>query len=234
MNEPAEPQPLSDDELQLLDDLLQQADPESMTVEMVDGFFAALISGPDPVLPDEYLPEIWGDAPAFENEEVAEDAIQLLMRHWNTIASELLRTLREDHVYEPVLFEDDEGIAHGNDWAHGFMTGVEMRLENWQELLDSEEFGGALTPILMLAQEDNPDPKLRPPKITADEREDLIADLVEGVAFIYQYFAPQRAAAVPQTPIRRDSPKVGRNDPCPCGSGRKYKQCCGAGGTTVH
>ncbi len=30
-------------------------------------------------------------------------------------------------------------------------------------------------------------------------------------------------------PIRREAPKVGRNDPCPCGSGRKYKKCCGAG-----
>jgi hypothetical protein len=27
-------------------------------------------------------------------------------------------------------------------------------------------------------------------------------------------------------PIRRSSPKVGRNDPCPCGSGKKYKKCC--------
>ena len=31
--------------------------------------------------------------------------------------------------------------------------------------------------------------------------------------------------AVPKT-VRRDEPKVGRNDPCPCGSGRKYKKCC--------
>ena len=29
--------------------------------------------------------------------------------------------------------------------------------------------------------------------------------------------------------VRRDSPKVGRNDPCPCGSGRKFKKCCGKG-----
>jgi uncharacterized protein YecA (UPF0149 family) len=28
-------------------------------------------------------------------------------------------------------------------------------------------------------------------------------------------------------PIRRTTPKVGRNDPCPCGSGKKYKKCCG-------
>ncbi|TSJ91646.1 hypothetical protein FG002_001700 [Chitinimonas sp. BJB300] len=31
-----------------------------------------------------------------------------------------------------------------------------------------------------------------------------------------------------QAPIKREAPKVGRNDPCPCGSGKKYKKCCGA------
>ena len=30
-------------------------------------------------------------------------------------------------------------------------------------------------------------------------------------------------------PIRREQPKIGRNDPCPCGSGKKYKKCCGRG-----
>jgi len=28
-------------------------------------------------------------------------------------------------------------------------------------------------------------------------------------------------------PVRREQPKIGRNDPCPCGSGKKYKKCCG-------
>jgi uncharacterized protein YecA (UPF0149 family) len=31
---------------------------------------------------------------------------------------------------------------------------------------------------------------------------------------------------VPQKPVVRDTVKVGRNDPCPCGSGKKYKKCC--------
>ncbi len=39
---------------------------------------------------------------------------------------------------------------------------------------------------------------------------------------------PPHIERIPQAePIRRESPKVGRNDPCPCGSGRKYKKCCG-------
>ena len=33
----------------------------------------------------------------------------------------------------------------------------------------------------------------------------------------------------PNRPLVRESPKVRRNDPCPCGSGKKYKKCCGAG-----
>lgn len=33
-----------------------------------------------------------------------------------------------------------------------------------------------------------------------------------------------------EEPFRRESPKVGRNDPCPCGSGKKYKKCCGSAG----
>jgi SEC-C motif-containing protein len=35
-------------------------------------------------------------------------------------------------------------------------------------------------------------------------------------------------ARMVNNPQKRDSPKVGRNDPCPCGSGKKYKKCCGA------
>jgi uncharacterized protein YecA (UPF0149 family) len=37
----------------------------------------------------------------------------------------------------------------------------------------------------------------------------------------------QRPEAAAGT-FRRDNPKVGRNDPCPCGSGKKFKKCCGA------
>ena len=35
-------------------------------------------------------------------------------------------------------------------------------------------------------------------------------------------------SAVKQEPVKREGKKVGRNDPCPCGSGKKYKKCCGA------
>jgi preprotein translocase subunit SecA len=39
---------------------------------------------------------------------------------------------------------------------------------------------------------------------------------------------PEPEIQLPKITVRRDTPKVGRNDPCPCGSGKKYKQCHGA------
>ncbi len=35
----------------------------------------------------------------------------------------------------------------------------------------------------------------------------------------------ERLASMPKEPFKRDEPRVGRNDPCPCGSGKKYKKC---------
>ena len=36
-----------------------------------------------------------------------------------------------------------------------------------------------------------------------------------------------RDDSIKNGPVKRDSAKIGRNDPCPCGSGKKYKMCCG-------
>ncbi|NRA24062.1 MAG: SEC-C domain-containing protein [Oleispira sp.] len=37
----------------------------------------------------------------------------------------------------------------------------------------------------------------------------------------------QTSCCQPPSPVKREAPKVGRNDPCPCGNGRKFKKCCG-------
>ena len=62
-------------------------------------------------------------------------------------------------------------------------------------------------------------------------RERLIASAAAGVVAIYHYFEAERlldarTRAAART-FRRGAPKVGRNDKCPCGSGKKFKHCCG-------
>ena len=56
--------------------------------------------------------------------------------------------------------------------------------------------------------------------------DDAIEELVAAVADLADL---TRDARYRVDTVRRDAPKVGRNDPCPCGSGRKYKQCHGTG-----
>ena len=65
-------------------------------------------------------------------------------------------------------------------------------------------------------------------RIAEDERATVIHDMLDGVQDVFAFFAPARRKALAPRPIRRDAAQqVGRNDPCPCGSGRKYKQCHG-------
>ena len=67
------------------------------------------------------------------------------------------------------------------------------------------------------------------PPIADDERPTVIHDMLDGVQDVFAFFAPARRKALAPRPVRRDAAQqVGRNDPCPCGSGRKYKHCHGA------
>jgi uncharacterized protein len=217
---------LSEDELDRLNTFLEALENGIPNVEMLDGFFAALISGPELVPMSEVLPEVWGENFEFESEEQATEIAELVTRHWNSVAKALLISMQDPDSYEPILFEDEDGFVPGNLWACGFIMGVDMRREQWDPLMDDDESAWTLAPMLMLAHEDDPDPELRPPPIEADAREELIDDMITAAVFIYKHFEPQRREVV--APIRREGPKVGRNDPCPCGSERKYKQCCGS------
>jgi uncharacterized protein len=62
--------------------------------------------------------------------------------------------------------------------------------------------------------------------------------ITPAVRAIHAYWLPKRhadyEAVRAEMTVRREGPKVGRNDPCPCGSGRKFKHCCGKVGGTVH
>jgi uncharacterized protein len=73
------------------------------------------------------------------------------------------------------------------------------------------------------------DPEMRPEPISPKNREEVIAHMAAGLLGAYRYFRsqPQAGASARTSEHRRSAPKVGRNDPCPCGSGKKYKKCCG-------
>ena len=158
----------------------------------------------------------------FRAQEILQDFLSLVTRHWNAVS----QTLRSGNIYTPLLIEDENGVSLGNDWANGFLRGMELRREAWAPLLDDEDRGGSLVAMFALAHEHDPDPELRSydKPITPELREKLILGVAVGVMQIYRYFETRRL--MPKMPTsmgatyRRGVPKVGRNDPCPCGSGR--------------
>ncbi|WAW11344.1 UPF0149 family protein [Oxalobacter vibrioformis] len=224
--------PLSEEEFNRLSIFLTEIDPSAMNLEMLDGFFVALVCSPDLVLPSEYLPQILGESHAFDSMEEASDILGLIMRHWNAVVKDLARTLDEKSIYEPLLFEDETGFVSGNDWAAGFLHGVMLRPAGWHELISSEEKGGLVLPFMMLAHEHDPEPEMRSPEIPPEKREEVLEWMIGSVPHIYRYFEPHRRAGT-RMPLRNKKAKTGRNELCPCGSGKKFKQCC-SGQPTLH
>jgi uncharacterized protein len=229
-------QPLTDKELDELDSLLVQIGGDgSMSVEELDGFQCALIACPEMVSIAEYLPKILGlrtsDA-TIPDEKTLNRLLELMMRNWNSIVSDM----QDDGFHVPLLLCDDKGVARGNDWANAFLMGMDLRKKAWDESVKDEDAFAPLIPILALAYEDHPEKEMRPYKKRVGKklRSDLIAGMAAAVKVLYERRIPSlrlksaTEKTVNSKPRRHKAVKIQRNDPCYCGSGKKYKKCCGA------
>ena len=109
----------------------------------------------------------------------------------------------------------------------GFEVGMGFAMDEWEAATAARtDLWG---PIVSFSQSD-----LR--ELVGDEWPEVVANLRAGVTGFRDYFRGETRAefAAPQAPHARRGPKVGRNDPCPCGSGRKHKKCCGASSDSFH
>jgi uncharacterized protein len=218
---------LTEAELDQLAVLLgRHRDEGAMNLEELDGFLAAVTCGPDRISQLEYIGAALGGI--VEPEAVSQIA-SLIRRHQEAMA----QTLKAGGLFTPILLQDENGVSCANDWAQGFLRGMQWNRREWLSLMDDEAHGGLIIPIFALAHEHDPDPEMRPYKepVTPERREQLIVGMAASVMGIYRYFKVARLtvseSAVGLDTVRRIRPKAGRNDPCPCGSGKKFKQCCG-------
>ncbi|MEO6967381.1 MAG: UPF0149 family protein [Rhodanobacteraceae bacterium] len=233
--------PLSDEELEELDQFLLSdlVSEEALPMSGLDGYLTAIVVGPIAVMPSRWLPGVWGstedDSPTYENIEQAQRILTLIMRHMNGIVWSLQHDPDAfDPMFDTLKFPD-ESREHldGEMWAHAFIQGIALTRKDWQPLFDDAGMVQVLRPIHLLGSEDvttEEDALTR----TREQREQLAQEIPAAVAEIYRYWQPCRetsAAPVVSTSNVRSNPKVGRNDPCPCGSGRKFKKCCGAPAT---
>jgi uncharacterized protein len=224
--------------------------------EWLDGAMAAAIAGPRALLPGEWIPLLLGDAweRAIADPEDLAASTDTLMRRWNTIAAQLQPQRLYDEpdrlhlqplidVFDPA--ERDALVAEGKlgaqqaadwpltgeDWALGFLHAVErLAADWWPSDLGGDaalELESGLRCIEALAERDErrlkADLAIRYPRRTLS-RDDLIDEACFAVQDLRCFWLEQRTRPAP----RRVEKAPGRNDPCPCGSGRKYKKCHGA------
>jgi uncharacterized protein len=101
---------------------------------------------------------------------------------------------------------------------------MELRPGSWSEIWTSE-VAELMQPIYLLGADEIKEEEL---KLVEDpvKAHKLAQELEANLPAIHRFWVPRRKAPV-QT-MKREEPKVGRNDDCPCGSGKKFKKCCGA------
>ena len=181
------PNPLTDTELDRLDDFLHNNNPgEAMSLEEMDGFSYALICGPELVPPSDYLPLVFGseavEGRGFKTIEEAQHIMTLLTRHWNIIAATLFR----DDPYPLLIEQAEDGDFAGEEWAKGFELGMSLRDDGWNKLIEDDEFAVLLVPIVALVEASNPDSGFT--EMTPEVRAEAIDALAVGVLMLYRYF----------------------------------------------
>ncbi|BEV71762.1 MULTISPECIES: UPF0149 family protein [unclassified Paludibacterium] len=179
----------------LAETLARFSDQDCMNLEQLDGFFTALLCGPMPIRPTECLPIILGDAfddeDAFPGAQGLERFAHLLMRHWLDIS----HTLQSGQPFHPWLDADEHGVFRGNDWAQGFVEGMQLVYDDWTLLLDDPQQAELLAPIMALAFEGQPDEEMKGylQEISPEDRADWLGAISPNVAAIHQFFTRLRA-----------------------------------------
>jgi uncharacterized protein len=223
-------QPLSDKEFAELDKFLlsDRCGDDVMTMDALHGYLTALAIGPEAVPLQEWLPRVWGaspdDVPQFRNEKEFKDITGLIARFMNEIAITFEVAPKE---FEPLFCEHEwqgKKVLDGEAWAWGFWEGMQLREAAWQPLRESN-LAPLLRPIYLLGAEEIEEEEV---KLVDDPQKchKLTVEIEAAIPHIHQFWLPLRKTGV--ATVQRDAPKVGRNDDCPCGSGKKFKKCCGA------
>jgi uncharacterized protein len=227
-------------------------------ISWVDGYLTALAASRRHIATDEWLPALGGEAfeRAFADPESASEATRALEAWLQRRRADLEpeRLLDDsDRAFLHPLFdewteEDRQAIRDKGDadpealealhsgalWGAGFMAAVEDFADDWPSPADEDlgpdaEAYRMMTQLIACLTLGPQDPTYQafvasqwrgaPP--TRDELLDEVCFAVQDLRLYWLDHGPK-----PQQ--RRVGPTPGRNDPCPCGSGRKYKKCHGA------
>lgn len=200
---------------------------EPMLLTELDGFLTGLAVSPDTIPQGEWLQSIWGsdesDTPPFDDPADVQWFVDAVMARYGEIVRDLARG-KPQPIFD---IDDRNGDVLWESWIDGFAEAMALRPESWTALSDGDdpETVEALAQISSLIAIATDDGTLDSMEINAAD-EHAPAQIVTSLQRLYAVHKT-RDGALAGTATVASAVKIGRNDPCACGSGKKSKRCCG-------
>ena len=197
-------------------------DDSILDVSQLDGFFAALACAPITIMPSTWMAAIWGGeqlAPEWESEQEFTEFSRSIMLHYNGVMSDF-----QGQMYAPLFLDGDSAesskLLNVDEWCEGFLKGLKL----WGEMKpqDMKQLEICLYPIRHFCTGEGFEAQASMSNAEIYQLQSSIQLKVE--ALHKHFYKPVKGA---NTTFIHATPKVGRNEPCHCGSGKKYKKCCG-------
>ncbi len=241
----------------ILDEMRTRFD-ETPQWEFCEGFLAALVCCRRPIPASEYIEvllDVSEDGPSegsFADAAQRERFMQLWDKRWSEVVTALdteIKALDDEAAYQPEVMDvrgaiaalpeeeraamaDDPVPAFAQVWALGFMFAVESWPEEWTAPRDKDAakwLDAALQAVVALTEDDEGEPEMSPFSDDAPPTMSLarLNTFVDAVWAVYDLREIWRSIG-PRVETLRKEATPGRNDLCPCGSGKKYKKCHGA------
>ena len=231
---------MSGPDLELLQDVLDAiaSDGDRMSAAAFDGYVAALLVCPETILPSEWLPGIWGEYRVFEDDAGAGAAVAVAMGHYNRVARDLAERPEE---YAPILGLDcDSGDVLWEPWIGGFERAMRLRPDAWEGIAESGDEEAAASIAMIVGLFNFYCGRTGLTEEAAEELDRVAPAMIPAFVRNLNAWTRSRRFGEPARGFQDfgagfdlDDPpvfgsRVGDNEPCPCGSGRTYRRCCGA------
>lgn len=225
----------------------------AMNPEMADGYLTACVIGPELPPVHEWMERIFGqpNLPICAD-QVQQDRLLTLLcrrgrdiqratalagkdRNMDTMFLPALSDVAPENCIQPLQLDAHGkrlGVWRAKEWVKGFCLDIRQD-PSWAPFLDDPDQLDALAPFMLYDYGYN----AKQPNKQIDDDTELLGFLCLSVYAIRQFWRDYRrsnAVALSRTsktstePFLRLVPKTGRNDPCTCDSGKKFKKCCGA------
>jgi uncharacterized protein len=193
----------------------------------LDGYLTGIVVSPDLLPPSRWIDGIWGEnEPTFDGLDQMQTVIAAVMDHYNAITAALDAGFKQIEAkkhadYRPLFLAASDKPNHDivRTWVRGFGKAMALAPERWSSIAEDERLQPLLTPFIGFLDVTDPDFE---PADNIDELLDEAATAIPRSTIVLRKIAQFSTGSAAG---RRS--KIGRNDPCHCGSGLKYKRCCG-------